>query len=914
MPSLRDEITKTFLRLTKRYTPVPGPSKRGSGERATLRTNSEIGSYRIVRELGAGGMGHVYLALDTRLGRHVALKFLPPELTAEPAFLRRFQQEARTASALNHPNILTIHEFPEIDGQHIIVSEFVDGVTLRSALDRNVIDLSKGLDIVAQVASALVAAHAAGVVHRDLKPTNIMIRPDGYVKVIDFGLAKLTERSARSKSQGTSWTQPGSVLGTVGYMSPEQARGDDLDERSDIWSLGVVLYEIVARHPPFEGDTDHHVIVSILDDPPRPIPDAQKLPSGLIPIITRALTKNRNQRYESVGILLADLQSVQRESGNSTPSHIVAVARPRRRYFLPVVILVLLAIAFGVWWWPLGGKWKVLGPTWFETGQTERVTFDGNVLLATISPDGSRLAYTVGASGNEVLKIRNFQTREESSLPAANTYSGLTFSPDGKWLFYVLRDTKAEMGTLFNVPVDALGSSPPGMILRDVDGPVTFAPDGRSFAFVRRSNTGGIHRESILIAQDSNTRDAQAMVTLQQTEIAPQLAWSANGLIASVSYPERLHQPTRAVLSLYTPQGARKGDFSLADVRVLRNPVFLDGGSLLVMAARSYGTEMGRLIQFSAPTAAFHQIPSDVAGYRSVSATADSRTLAAVRLEERSSVWVADASALGQPERITPETESYQSLAWRDDDRIIVPAERNGSINLKQIDARGGVMKDIANPENCVEAQPAARLGQPFIVYSSNCAHGGNEFDIWLLDGLTGRRRALTSGSNVEKDPDLSPDGKWIVFTSNAAGTPALWRVSTSGGEAGPLTSRQSQFPFISPDGKKIVCQVREHLGSWSVAILSAEDGSLVRSFPDLPIASLVRWSPDGAALDYLETRNGKTGLWRQPLNGSAPRALTHTGEGQIIFFAWNEKGTRLAYIRNRAESDVVAFRRSPRH
>src|SRR5450755_1322076 len=317
MPSLRDEITKTFLRLTKRYTPVPGPSKRGSGERATLRTNSEIGSYRIVRELGAGGMGHVYLALDTRLGRHVALKFLPPELTAEPAFLRRFQQEARTASALNHPNILTIHEFPEIDGQHIIVSEFVDGVTLRSALDRNVIDLSKGLDIVAQVASALVAAHAAGVVHRDLKPTNIMIRPDGYVKVIDFGLAKLTERSARRRSQGNSWTQPGSVLGTVGYMSPEQARGDDLDERSDIWSLGVVLYEIVARHPPFEGHTDHHVIVSILDDPPRPIPDAQRLPSGLIPIITRALTKDRGQRYKAVSAMLADLQVVQRESGSS---------------------------------------------------------------------------------------------------------------------------------------------------------------------------------------------------------------------------------------------------------------------------------------------------------------------------------------------------------------------------------------------------------------------------------------------------------------------------------------------------------------------------------------------------------------------------------------------------------------------
>ncbi|MBV9267483.1 MAG: serine/threonine protein kinase, partial [Acidobacteriaceae bacterium] len=193
MPSLRDEITKTFFRFRNRL--QGDAAGRGSNPAPSLREGQELGGYHVIRKLGAGGMGQVYLAFDKRLGRHVALKVLPPELTAEAAVLHRFKQEARTASSLNHPNILTIYDFVELDSTEIIVSEFVEGGTLRMTLERDTVDLSTGLDIVSQIASALVAAHEAGVVHRDLKPTNIMIRPDGYVKVIDFGLAKLAERS-----------------------------------------------------------------------------------------------------------------------------------------------------------------------------------------------------------------------------------------------------------------------------------------------------------------------------------------------------------------------------------------------------------------------------------------------------------------------------------------------------------------------------------------------------------------------------------------------------------------------------------------------------------------------------------------------------------------------------------------------
>jgi eukaryotic-like serine/threonine-protein kinase len=943
MPGLRDEITKTFLRLTKRPTPIA--SRKGLGP------NTQIGSYRIVRELGAGGMGQVYLALDSRLGRHVALKLLPLELTAEPIFLRRFQQEACTASALNHPNILTIYEFAEIAGEHIIVSEFVEGVTLRSALERNAVDLGKGLDIVIQVASALVAAHAAGVIHRDLKPTNIMIRPDGYVKVIDFGLAKLTERSARKQSPQNSWTQPGAVLGTVGYMSPEQARGEEIDERSDIWSLGVVLYEIVARHPPFEGDTDHHVIVSILDDPPRPIPDKEALPEGLAAVITRSLTKDRNHRYRSAEDLLRDLQKtihpVRRQTGQVTPSRIAnAPSRMLKNWdgqpisphgitpfqhfregeigvnpvfrtglFLPLAIVAIIAAAMSMWWWPLHGRWSVLGPHWFEIGQTERVTFDGNVLLATISPDGQQLAYVTGNSGAEILRVRDLKTRTEQSLPvAADHYAGLTFSPDSQSLLFVLRDMKRALGMLFTVAVKTVAHSPPSPVLRDIDGPVTFLPGGTSFAFKRRSENNGTNEDSILVAHASNIHQIRSIVSLPETEIWSQLAWlPREQAIAAVVYPERLGQPTQPMSSLYTIEGKLKRQFSVEGMRSLTSQASLDSGSLLVFTGRPKTTEQKQLSQLFLPTGASHAIASDMVSFDDISATADSQTLAAVRLDRRSSIWVADARDLGLARKIVPETEEFSSLTWTTDDTIIVPSGRTGSLNLSRVGNAGDVQL-LASPERCLEREPTAVPGQAAVVYSSNCPAAGNDLNIWRLNTRTNERQSLTSGTNIDVQPDVSPDGKWVVYGSSISNRQSLWKVPLAGGTPAPVTDHQARSPVFSPDGSMIACELREPSSSWHVAVLSFSDGHVIREFPDVPLQSAVRWSPDGSALDYIHSREGHSEIWRQPFGGGPPHQLTHFGGEKIIFFAWNRNGTKLALVRGQEASDIVFFHRAARN
>ena len=337
---------------------------------------TQISHYEILSRIGAGGMGEVFLAKDTQLGRRVALKLLPLEFTRNQERIRRFEREARTTSALNHPSILTIYETGQQHNRHFIVTEFIEGQTLRQVLAEGKIELQTILDIVAQIASALAAAHEIGIVHRDIKPENVMVRSDGYVKVLDFGLARVTERN---NSDDSFHTVNGVVMGTVRYMSPEQARGQEVDGRSDLFSLGIMLYEMIAGHAPFEGDTNVDVLAAILHDEPAPLAVySNGIPPVLSSIINKALTKAPQNRYQSASELQRDLKNLslelelhtQRERLNSEeqippPQNNPATQNapdkvllsylkrsPRRLLLIAAAFAVLLILAFA------GSRWR----------------------------------------------------------------------------------------------------------------------------------------------------------------------------------------------------------------------------------------------------------------------------------------------------------------------------------------------------------------------------------------------------------------------------------------------------------------------------------------------------------------------------------------------------------------------------
>ncbi|MEJ7700665.1 MAG: serine/threonine-protein kinase [Pyrinomonadaceae bacterium] len=270
--------------------------------------------YRIVRKIGAGGMGEVYLAEDTKLDRRVALKILPAEFAEDKDRMNRFVREAKSASALNHPNIITIHEIGESDGTHFIATEFIDGKTLNEYAKSNPLNFKSALEIAIQIASALDEAHAAGIVHRDIKPDNVMIRENGLAKILDFGIAKLSaplESDAEAATAIKSGTSPGMIIGTANYMSPEQAKGQTVDARTDIFSFGVVLYEMLAGHLPFEGESAMEMIGAILKDEPKLLPS--DIPGEITKIINQCLRKDRTERYQTTKDLLIDLKDVKQD-------------------------------------------------------------------------------------------------------------------------------------------------------------------------------------------------------------------------------------------------------------------------------------------------------------------------------------------------------------------------------------------------------------------------------------------------------------------------------------------------------------------------------------------------------------------------------------------------------------------------
>ncbi|MGH9529056.1 MAG: protein kinase domain-containing protein, partial [Terriglobales bacterium] len=471
-----------------------------------------ISHYRILSRLGSGGMGVVYEAEDITLGRRVALKFLPPEVAGEGAALDRFMLEARAASALNHPNICTIHAVENADGQSFIAMELLDGQSLDATLAAGPVPLDRLLEISAQLADALDAAHGKGIIHRDIKPANIFISQRGTAKILDFGLAKLTQATQTSAETmatvdhpAAHLTSPGSTVGTIAYMSPEQARGETLDRRSDLFSLGTVIYQMATGKLPFEGKTSAVIFHAILERDPVPVVQLNPtLPLKLQEIIAKALEKDRDLRYQSAADLRGDIRRLQRDVGGPrakssssevplatspsaarppSSSRIVAAARQNKlgAGITSLVGIVLVAAAgYGIYAF-LSRSRSVP----FQNISIRKVTESGKAAGAAISPDGKYILNVMSSNGLESLWLRNVPTNSDTQViaPSQVHYLSLHFSPDGNYLYFVRSEAGSqELEYLYRAPL--LGGTPEKLVT-DIDSNITFSPDGQQFAFLR---------------------------------------------------------------------------------------------------------------------------------------------------------------------------------------------------------------------------------------------------------------------------------------------------------------------------------------------------------------------------------------------------------------------------------------------
>jgi eukaryotic-like serine/threonine-protein kinase len=596
--------------------------------------NQTISHYRIAGQLGSGGMGVVYEAEDLNLGRKVALKFLPPQLSRDQNALDRFLLEARTASALNHPNICTIYAVEKagegVEAQSFIAMELLEGQNLDYKVMSGAMSVGPLLDIAIQLADALDAAHAKGIIHRDIKPANIFLTPRGQVKVLDFGLAKLTRPDLEMSTIGATQdspsphlTSPGATVGTISYMSPEQARGEELDTRTDLFSLGTVIYQMATGKLPFAGATSAVVFHAILErDPVSPLQLNAALPPKLHEIIEKLLEKDRDLRYQSAADLRGDLKRLKRDvesgrkttapsgsvpiavapgpSGPSTRNEPTLAARPpsssavvaaagRHKLGTGVSVLlgmvVLLAAGYGIY--SLVTRHPARP---FRNFSVTKLTEEGKAALVAMSPDGKYILSLMGENNGQVsLWLRNVPTNSNTQVqpPADVNYNGLRFSPDGNYLYFVRSDPgNVELKYLYRAPL--LGGTPE-RLAEDVDSNITFSPDGQSIAFMRYDNPEpGKYR---LMVKSLGSGEETALTGGANSQALLNPAWSPDGkTILCV-----VNQPGDALAGLMAVD-ARSGlqHLVLSSDSGLASPTWLPDGSGLLVLERTRSSNFTR--------------------------------------------------------------------------------------------------------------------------------------------------------------------------------------------------------------------------------------------------------------------------------------------------------------------------------
>jgi serine/threonine protein kinase/Tol biopolymer transport system component len=908
-----------------------------ASDRVAEMQGRTITHYKIISAIGAGGMGEIYLAEDTELGRKVALKFLPDYALVDDERVRRFRQEARVASALSHPSIAHIYEIGEWNGAVFIALEYVAGQTLATRIATSPLDVQEIVDIAIQVADALDEAHRQGITHRDIKSANLMLTSRGQVKVLDFGLAKMTHAAtvaaAPAGQAAQVETHPGVVMGTVSYMSPEQAMGHEVDTRTDIWSLGVVLYEMATGRLPFNGDSVTETIDRIAHAQPEAIARFNyDVPPELEVIVKKALRKKREERYQTAADLLSDLKNLKQEleSGGrldyagaqrsaspaadtgeigaahptTSAEYLIGEIKKHRRgvtLTLAILILTLGGAAVGLYWfsWRAAPATRPRAP--LQTMKIVRLTASGNAGSVNISPDGKYVAYRLRTDdGLQSLWVRQVATGTTLQIVplAAIAYEGTTFSRDSNLIYYVAS------GALYQVPV--IGGAPK-KLLTNISGPVTQSPDGSRLAFVRRDD-----RSADLTVANVDGTGAYVLATRRKPDWFDEQgpSWSPDGktIACGGGSTTPIFMDTVFAVDVNSRAVSRLTAKNWATVKRVR--WLGDGGRLVVLAVDSL-MEFTQIWEVSFPSGEVNRITNDLNGHGTsdLGVTADDKTIAAVASSNVSRIWTVPVSGeADQPRQVTtgPERDDGRfGIAWTPDGRIVYASMAGGSWDLWITNADGSNQRQLADVNT--DSFPIISPDGKYVVFKSQRSEDTSHLYRMEMDG--GSPRQLTSSN--DHAASFSPDGQWVFYSANdGKHSEALWKVSIDGGTPVRLTDYKSQWPDVSPDGRFIVCDfLDEGAGhpQWRIGILSADGGAPIKILDLPPQAShRVHWTRDGRTLLYVDTRNGVSNIWRLPLDGGKPVQITNFESELISKFDLSYDGKQFALARGTSAGDVI--------